>query len=99
MGDIAEVLKLEQPSASRHLAYLRKARLVTVRKAGLWSYYSLSPARVPFHEKLLECLNCCFNEVPQIQKDAARAQRLKGKGCCPNGAKECPEGPARMPDR
>ncbi len=84
VGDISAVLQLEQPSTSRHLAYLRRAGLVAVRKAGLWSYYSLTPARAPFHQKLLECLACCFGEVPQIQKDTARIDRLrKNGGCCP----------------
>jgi ArsR family transcriptional regulator len=92
VGDIATVLRLEQPSASRHLAYLRKAKLVSVRKAGLWSYYSLATAEAPFHHKLLECLACCFGEVPQLQKDAARAAKLRqrGEGCCPEAATASP---------
>jgi ArsR family transcriptional regulator len=84
VGDLVEILRVEQPSASRHLAYLRRAGLVTVRKAGQWSYYSLAPARAAFHAKLLECLACCFQEVPQIQKDQARAQKVREQGgCCP----------------
>jgi ArsR family transcriptional regulator len=85
VGDIVCVLRVEQPSASRHLAYLRRAGLVVVRKAKMWSYYSLAPAEVPFHQKLLECLACCFREVPKIQKDAARAAKIREKGgCCPD---------------
>ena len=34
VGDIVEVLQAPQPRISRHLAYLRKAKLVTVRKSG-----------------------------------------------------------------
>ena len=37
VGDIVAILKVPQPRASRHLAYLRKADLVVVRKSGLWS--------------------------------------------------------------
>jgi len=84
VGDIVEVLQAPQPRISRHLAYLRKAGLVTVRKAGLWSYYSLAPARTAFHKKLLSCLGNCFAEVPQIQADQARAAEIKNSGgCCP----------------
>jgi ArsR family transcriptional regulator len=84
VGDLVTILRVEQPRASRHLAYLRRAGLVRVRKAGQWSYYSLAPADAPFHGKLLECLCCCFAEVPQIQKDAARAEKVrKAGGCCP----------------
>jgi ArsR family transcriptional regulator len=91
VGDIADVLRVEQPAASRHLAYLRRAGLVTVRKAGLWSYYSLAPARAPFHQKLLECLACCFTEVPQIRADQIRARKIKDRGgCCPGTASPRP---------
>src|SRR5262245_10546907 len=68
VADLVAVLRLEQPSVSRHLAYLRKARLVAVRKDGLWKHYSLAAASTSFRQKLLECLPCCFQEVPEIQK-------------------------------
>jgi ArsR family transcriptional regulator len=85
VGDLVAVLRVEQPSASRHLAYLRKAGLVAVRKAGLWKFYSLAAARTPFHAKLLECLACCFREVPEIQKDQGRARKVREQGgCCPD---------------
>jgi ArsR family transcriptional regulator, arsenate/arsenite/antimonite-responsive transcriptional repressor len=84
VGDIVEILQVPQPRISRHLAYLRKAELVTARKAGLWSYYSLAPAETAFHRKLLSCLGNCFSEVPQIQADQARAAEIKQSGgCCP----------------
>lgn len=84
VGDIVEILQVPQPRISRHLAYLRKASLVAVRKAGLWSYYSLALAETPFHKKLLSCLGNCFSEVPQIQADQSRAVEIKrAGGCCP----------------
>jgi ArsR family transcriptional regulator len=93
VGDIAAILRVEQPTASRHLAYLRRAGLVTVRKDGLWSHYALAPAQAPFHAKLLECLACCFQEVPQVRADQARARKLKDRGgCCPpSGADRPPQ--------
>ena len=60
VGDIVEILQAPQPRISRHLAYLRKANLVAVRKSGLWSHYSLAPAKTAFHRKLLACLAKCF---------------------------------------
>ena len=84
VGDIVESLRVPQPRISRHLAYLRKANLVLVRKAGLWCHYSLAPAKTPFHRKLLECLGKCFTEVPELQADEARAANIrKSGGCCP----------------
>jgi ArsR family transcriptional regulator len=74
---IVDILQVPQPRASRHLAYLRRVGLLQVRKAGLWSYYSLAPAKGLFHQKLLACLACCFGEVPETREDAARAKRLR----------------------
>lgn len=77
---IVDVLDVPQPKASRHLAYLRRAGLVTARKEGQWSYYTLSPARNAFHEKLLDCLASCFNDVPELAKDAKKL--APRRGCC-----------------
>lgn len=82
VGDIVESLRAPQPRISRHLAYLRKASLVVVRKSGQWSHYSLSPAQSAFHRKLLECLGKCFGEVPEIKADAARAAKIRESGGC-----------------
>jgi ArsR family transcriptional regulator len=85
VGDIVDVLRIPQPRASRHLAYLRNSGLVVVRKAGLWSYYSLADAKTPFHRKLLECLSNCFRDVPEMRADKNRAARVKKSGgCCPS---------------
>jgi ArsR family transcriptional regulator, arsenate/arsenite/antimonite-responsive transcriptional repressor len=85
VGDIVEILQAPQPRVSRHLAYLRKAHLVLVRKSGLWSHYSLAPAKTPFHRKLLQCLANCFGEVPEIQADNVRGEKIrKSGGCCPS---------------
>jgi ArsR family transcriptional regulator len=78
---IVDVLGVPQPKASRHLAYLRKAGLVLARKEGLWSYYRMSPARNTFHTKLLDCLECCFQDVPELAKDAKQVASLR-KRCC-----------------
>ena len=70
--ELVDILRCPQPKASRHLAYLRRAGLVSVRKEGLWAYYSLKPASNPFHSKLLECLATCCAHVPVLQRDARR---------------------------
>jgi ArsR family transcriptional regulator len=83
--DIVEVLGVPQPKASRHLAYLRKAGLVQARKDGLWNYYKLTTARNKFHGKLLECLSCCFQDVPELAGDAKRlglTTCTEPGGCC-----------------
>lgn len=84
VGDLVEIIDVPQPTASRHLAYLRKAELVVTRKDGLWMYYSLAQAKNRFHKKLLECLAHCFDEVEALRADQRRARKLrKSGGCCP----------------
>ena len=84
VNDLVAIIDVPQPTASRHLAYLRRAELVVTRKEGSWTYYALAPAQSVFHKTLMECLGKCFDEVPEMQKDAARAARLKKRGgCCP----------------
>jgi hypothetical protein len=38
-------------------------------------YYQLAPARTDFHRKLIECLACCFNDVPELARDAQSLTR------------------------
>jgi ArsR family transcriptional regulator, arsenate/arsenite/antimonite-responsive transcriptional repressor len=80
--DLVDTLKVPQPTASRHLAYLRKTGLVVTQKRGLWMYYSLAPTKTTFHRKLIECLAACFKEVPELQRDKARLAKLKRAGRC-----------------
>ena len=84
VGDLVQLLRVPQPTASRHLAHLRAAGLVEARKQGLWVFYSLAKPRSPFHARLLECLACCFREAPELTSDLARAAKLRREGgCCP----------------
>jgi ArsR family transcriptional regulator, arsenate/arsenite/antimonite-responsive transcriptional repressor len=78
--DIVSVLGVPQPKVSRHLSYLKKCGLVRARKDGLWCYYQLAPAKTAFHAKMIECLACCYSDLPAIRKDANRLN--KQTGCC-----------------
>ena len=81
--DLVDTIGVPQPKISRHLAYLRQAGLVMARKQGLWSYYRLAAARNEFHQKLLDCLTCCFGSVPELAKDTKLLAACKARnGCC-----------------
>jgi ArsR family transcriptional regulator len=84
VGDLVSVLRVPQPTASRHLAYLKRAGLISARKNSYWTFYALAPARSAFHRKLLECLNTCYTEVPDLAKDQTRMKKVRASGgCCP----------------
>ena len=78
--ELVDALRIPQPKTSRHLAYLRRAGLVSVRKQGLWAYYKLSPACNAFHAKLLDCLATCTSDVPVMKRDHQRVQQ--NNKCC-----------------
>ena len=84
--DLMRVLDLPQAKASRHLAYLRRARLVDTRRDSQWIYYRLSKADGAFHAKMLECLRCCLAEVPELQADRERLEDERSsrsdRDCC-----------------
>ena len=79
MCDIVNTLDIPQPTTSRHLAYLRESDLVEARRDGLWMYYKLATPQTAFHKKLIDCLACCFQDVPQLAKDT---KQLNRKRCC-----------------
>ena len=83
VGDLVSVLKAPQPTVSRHLAYLRRAGLVSVRQERSWNYYVLAPARSAFHQKMLECLTTCYADVPEMVNDRNRTQSLRSRGAVP----------------
>ena len=82
--DLVDALRVPQPTASRHLAALRRSGLVTVRKQGLWSYYAIAPAGDRVHEKLLECLAACAGSTQDLAKDHERLGKVKQQrsSCC-----------------
>ena len=84
VGDLVAVLGLPQPMVSRHLAYLRRTRLVEDEKRGLWCFYRLAAARRVFHRKVLELLDAAATEFPEAADDAGALRKLRIKGgCCP----------------
>lgn len=84
VGDLVTVLGVQQPKASRHLAYLHNAGLIDSERRGGWSFYGLATARTPFHRKLLGLLDVAAAELPEAARDDAGLHKLQTKGgCCP----------------
>ena len=70
--DLVKALRLPQPKVSRHLAYLRRAGLVSDRRRGVWRYYSLAKPRGPLHRSILSCLKGCLARAPLLERDVRR---------------------------
>ena len=78
--NIHECLGIPQPTASRHLAYLRKKGLVLTRRDGLWVHYTLAPLEEPVLRVLMNAVSHVLCHCDAIMKDR---QRLEVQtGCC-----------------
>jgi ArsR family transcriptional regulator len=78
--DIHDSLKISQPKASRHLAYLRRAGLVAARRDGLWMYYRLAETRDPLVDTIRQAVTHTLAHVESVRRDADRLS--KKTGCC-----------------
>ena len=93
--DIMETLGITQSKASRHLATLRHAGLVTDRKVGAWSYYSLRPVENGFIQAQLETLRASLTTHPSaagVLGDLTQWLERKdpGAACPADGAHRIP---------
>lgn len=77
VSELVKILRRPQPTVSRHLAYLRRARLIRTRRSGTRRYYRLTPARYAFHRRLLECLKSTLPHVPAVAADLRRLEQLR----------------------
>jgi ArsR family transcriptional regulator len=78
--DIMAALGITQSKASRHLATLKHAGLVTGRKDGLWSHYALRPAEDGLAKTHLAVLRRSLADRPDAVSLLKTLQRwLDGK--------------------
>jgi ArsR family transcriptional regulator len=77
---IHESLRISQPKASRHLAYLRRAGLVETRREGLWIHYRLADPRDAVLRTIRDAVSHTLGHVESIRRDAERLR--KKTGCC-----------------
>ena len=77
---IHEALGVPQPTASRHLAYLRKSRLVEARREGLWVHYGLAKMPDAVLGTLVQAVTHCIGHAATIARDRKRLERATG--CC-----------------
>jgi len=78
--EIHETLRVPQPKASRHLAYLRAAGLVETRRKGLWVYYRLAAPTDAVVAAVLQAARHALQHVTDVERDVVRYQ--KKTGCC-----------------
>ena len=89
---IHEALDVPQPTASRHLAHLRKAGLVATRKQGLWVHYRLADLQDPAVAGVLKSTLAALHVNDTVESDRRKLSALiqipvktlarAAKSCC-----------------
>ena len=74
----AEVIETNQPKISRHLAYLRKAGLVSVRRDWKWAHYRISQPENERAAKVLREILEWLKEDEEMQRDRKQMMKM----CC-----------------
>ena len=81
--DLCEALDEIQPKVSRHLAYFRRAGLVTVRRDGKWKHYAVTKKPAGLARTLLDCVRTCLRDLDALKDDLKRLRKLPRGRCAP----------------
>src|ERR1044071_2125643 len=76
--DIHDTLRLPQPTASRHLAYLRRAGLVKARREGTGMHYQMTDLH-PVVRNIIQTAGHAMSHVVGADRDRRRFKRHAGK--------------------
>lgn len=72
------VLGAGQPKISRHLAYLRRAGVVSARRDGKWMHYRLVEPTDPHAARIFKEVRAWLHQDPEMQRDRQRLIKV----CC-----------------
>ncbi len=73
-----EILGTHQPKISRHLAYLRRAGMVSARREGQWMHYRIAEPEDADAARVLKDVLTWLANDKQMQKERERLERV----CC-----------------
>ena len=75
---LADTLGTNDPKISRHLAYLKRAGLVTGRRDGKWMHYSIREPREPHAREVLAATLRMMRDDNAMARDRKRLVKV----CC-----------------
>ena len=78
---IHDALAIPQPTASRHLARLRRAGLVDSRREGTWMYYTLAAQPDVTLSTLVNAVTHCAGHADTVARDRKRLEAATGCSC------------------
>lgn len=84
-----EILHTPQPKISRHLAYLKRAGVVTARREGKWMHYRIVEPSNQHAAQVFNDLRGWLSNDPAMQRERGRLVRL----CCMEAPKHLERAP------
>src|ERR1051326_458432 len=75
---LVEILKISQPKISRHLAYLRRAKIVSARREGKWMHYRLTEPPNEHAARIFREVRASLAAHPELRADREKLQKI----CC-----------------
>lgn len=73
-----EILRTNQPKISRHLAYLRRAKVVAARREGKWMHYRVVEPPDEHAARIFREVRAWLKEDAQMRRDRERLVKV----CC-----------------
>jgi ArsR family transcriptional regulator, arsenate/arsenite/antimonite-responsive transcriptional repressor len=73
---VVKALQLNQPKISRHLAYLRRAGLVSARREGKWMRYRVIEPPDAYAAEIFREMREGLSANPQMKRDRERLTKL-----------------------
>ncbi len=80
--ELTHALAIPQPKASKHLAILRAAGLVRMRRDAQWVLYTLSPEIDPWLAEVMATTARDLETDPQLAEDHRRLTAMCGRADC-----------------
>jgi ArsR family transcriptional regulator len=80
--DIQYVLDISQPTASRHLAYLKNSGMVLDNRDGYRIFYRLADRDHHLKKLLYDFLRDAFRDQAQLKGDTRRLEEAVSAGAC-----------------
>jgi ArsR family transcriptional regulator len=79
---LCETLRASQPKVSRHLAALRRAGLVRVRRNGKWASYSVVPAQSGLPLSVMNQVRAMRADLAELSADLERMRAVRQRIAC-----------------
>ena len=77
--ELTHALRESQPKISRHLAYLRDARVVRAQREGTWMHYRLDPALPAWAVDILDVTHKKHRDSNPFKADLNRLSRMNNR--------------------